>query len=496
MKTRTGEFVQKKINYVVEEPEEEDHERWTYDFARVLPVGRVGENMDRADVHLTPTQHAEYQTKIPWTVDSGAPKTMLAERHMGWVLQKNQEVQLKRSNVRFRPYNTDKVIPLLGMCYVKLRNKKGKSVTTRIYVVEGETESLLGRQDAIDLGILRISPDGDEAEDEENRLRCITPEIFKAPITTGVVSGGKDQTEIDADMAAIADRHQAVYEGMGRARVEPIHIQMKEGAVPIAQGKRPIPIQFRQAVCKKLAYMKENGLIESPLPATECKGWIHNMVITRKSWSSEEVQINIDTKRMNKSLVHTKIPIPTTEELRHDLEGSDRFTALDCRDSFFHFLLDPASQELFKFHGPDGVYRFLVLVMGTPPVSGECHTAMSLILDGLKGVIVIKDSSTGEKPLKLMYGRDIQTKLPGITKTTDGEHHQNAREKNRQSKAATKASYEKKYRVKWADIKQGDKAYIKQKTTTKKGPWDPNPFTITNVKGASITGERGNQTFT
>ena len=213
--------MQKKINYVVEDPEEEeeeeDHERWTYDFTRVLPVGRVGGDMDRADVHLTPTQHAEYRTKIPWTVDSGAPKTMLAEKHLGWVLQKNPEVQLRRSNVRFRPYNTDKVIPLIGMCDIKLRNKKGKTVTTEIYIVEGETESLLGCQDAIDIGILKISPDGDEAELEENRIHCITPEILKDPIMTGVVSGGKDQTEIDADMAAIADRHHAVFEGMGRA---------------------------------------------------------------------------------------------------------------------------------------------------------------------------------------------------------------------------------------------------------------------------------------
>ena len=119
------------------------------------------------------------------------------------------------------------------------------------------------------------------------------------------------------------------------------------------------------------------------------------MVITKKNWSSGEVCINIDTKRMSNSLVQTRILIPSTEELCHELEGSYRFSALDYRDSFFHFALDGESQELFKFH------RFLVLVMGTPPVSGECHTAMSRILDGLDGVIVLKDDillhAKGEK---------------------------------------------------------------------------------------------------
>ena len=74
---------------------------------------------------------------------------------------------------------------------------------------------------------------------------------------------------------------------------------------------------------------------------------------------------------MNDWVIKTTIPIPTTEELRHELQGSDRFMALDCRDLFFHFSLDEESQRLFKFHGPDDVFMFLVLVMGMPPSSGE-----------------------------------------------------------------------------------------------------------------------------
>ena len=116
-------------------------------------------------------------------------------------------------------------------------------------------------------------------------------------------------------------------------------------------------MQFKEPVAKKLADMKANGLVEGPLKPHECTGWIHNMVITKKTWGTNEVRINIDTKLMNKELVQTKIPILSPEELRHQLEGSDRFSALDCRDSFFHFLLDPESQELFKFHTDKRVYR-------------------------------------------------------------------------------------------------------------------------------------------
>ena len=54
---------------------------------------------------------------------------------------------------------------------------------------------------------------------------------------------------------------------------------------------------------------------------------------------------------------------------------------MDCRDAFFHFLLTKKAQELFKFHGHDGVYRFLVLVMGTAPASGECHACLQRLFD-------------------------------------------------------------------------------------------------------------------
>ena len=58
--------------------------------------------------------------------------------------------------------------------------------------------------------------------------------------------------------------------------------------------------------------MLEHGVIEGPLSAEEAGGWLHNVVITDKSWNSEEVRINIDMKLMNKWV---KYPIPTLEEL-------------------------------------------------------------------------------------------------------------------------------------------------------------------------------------
>ena len=117
-------------------------------------------------------------------------------------------------------------------------------------------------------------------------VRHITPETLNTPKIEGIVSGGQTQAEIDASMGEITAEHAAVFEGMGRAKVDPIHIQVKEGARPVTQGKRPIPIHLRKATLKKLREMKEHDLIEGPLPARECKGWLSNMVVTKKKWDS------------------------------------------------------------------------------------------------------------------------------------------------------------------------------------------------------------------
>ena len=149
--------------------------------------------------------------------------------------------------------------------------------------------------------------------------------MLDEPIKSGVVSGGQDQSQIDATMDTIVKRNAAVFEGMGRADTEPIHIQIREDAIPVRQGRRHIPHQLREAAQEKLQYMLDNDFIEGPLPPNECTGWIHNLVVTKKRWDSNEVRINVDTKRMNEYIIKTSTQIPTTEELRHDLEGSDQF---------------------------------------------------------------------------------------------------------------------------------------------------------------------------
>ena len=84
-------------------------------------------------------------------------------------------------------------------------------------------------------------------------------------------------------------------------------------------------------------------------------------------------------------------PIPTPTELRHKFHGSDRFSQLDMNHAFHQFELDEESKDLYCFWTPWGLYRYNTLVMGVSSGSSECQERIRLIVEGLEGVVQIKD---------------------------------------------------------------------------------------------------------
>ena len=85
---------------------------------------------------------------------------MISEKDFGCILAKNPNVAIRRSYMRFRPYMTGRIIPLIGECDVILTNDHNKKLKTTVYIVEGGNESLLGKEDATKLGIIRIDRRG------------------------------------------------------------------------------------------------------------------------------------------------------------------------------------------------------------------------------------------------------------------------------------------------------------------------------------------------
>ena len=75
---------------------------------------------------------------------------------------------------RFMPYGVNKDLPVKSKAAVTIQARSGAKVETEMFIVESkEVESLLGRDDALRLGILKLCPEG------EKRALEIAPEVFR-----------------------------------------------------------------------------------------------------------------------------------------------------------------------------------------------------------------------------------------------------------------------------------------------------------------------------
>ena len=84
--------------------------------------------------------------------------------------------------------------------------------------------------------------------------------------------------------------------------------------------------------------------------------------------------------------------------------------------------------------------------------------------------------------------------MPSLVKSAEGKMHQEAKAKDRETREKQKEVFDKRKRAVLKDIKSGDQVLIKQQKSTVNPPYDPKPFTVTKVKSAQVTAERGSTT--
>ena len=369
--------------------DQQDSDTNTFGRIETISVGAAGQAGDDVVVNVgVRARGTRRQVWTEWTADSGVKKTLLSEDDWDYMKKYNPAARLKKNCTRFVPYGTNQALPVLGKAKVMLQCEEGMRIYTTVHVVAGQTENLLGERDAVALGILFIKPRGIKPNQE--RVGNITT-VKKEPTETGKISGGQTQTEIDQDMSDILDQFKGMFSGIGEIKLPPIEIYMKEGARPVAQKQRPIPIHMMEPLKEKLDEFVREGVLEGPLESEHARGWVHNVVLTKKKWDERAIRLNLDTRAMEKYADVTHFPIPTPEQLRHQLKGSDRFSTLDLNHAFHQLKLAEKSKDLFKFTTPYGLYRFNRLVMGAHAASAECHAKLSQVLHGLQGVVQIKD---------------------------------------------------------------------------------------------------------
>ena len=105
-------------------------------------------------------------------------------------------------------------------------------------------------------------------------------------------------------------------------------------------------------------------------------------------------------------------------------------------------------------------------------------------------------SSTGKSPSELLNGRKMKMKVPAVIPKPKGKIHKEAQKKNKEEKEKQKKYADKHRKAKDKKVEKGDQVLIKQDKTTTKPPWNPEPFTVEEVKGTKIVAKRGELTRT
>ena len=210
-----------------------------------------------------------------------------------------------------------------------------------------------------------------------------------------VVSDGETQVEIDKNLEELVQEFKELFQGIGKINLPPIHIHTREGMRPIAQKQRQVAHHYLAPLKQHLQELLEGDVIEGPLGSEKATGWMSNVVIGTKKYDPDStesgIRMTLDMRHMADTVKAVHLPIPTSEQLRHKFQGSDRFSILDLNHAFHQLELDEDSKQLFAFTTPFGVYRYKRLVMGTPPASAECHSKLAKVWEGLEGIVQIKD---------------------------------------------------------------------------------------------------------
>lgn len=167
-------------------------------------------------------------------------------------------------------------------------------------------------------------------------------------------------------------------------------LQVDPSLTPVRQPPRSVPLALEKSFKAELDKMVRDGIIEK---VTEPCDWINSFVIERKK-DKKKIRVCLDPKPLNKALKRNyHCRIPSLDDIVHKFAAHKKlkFSKVDVRSGFWHYVLDEESAKLTTFSTPYGNYRYKRLPMGVTPASSAFQMKMIEELSGLEGVDVIQD---------------------------------------------------------------------------------------------------------
>uniref|UniRef100_A0A1A7X3E1 Gypsy retrotransposon integrase-like protein 1 n=1 Tax=Iconisemion striatum TaxID=60296 RepID=A0A1A7X3E1_9TELE len=198
------------------------------------------------------------------------------------------------------------------------------------------------------------------------------------------------------DLNVLNEQYPKLCQGLGLMQ-QPYSIKLKPNAVPFSLATpRRVPIPLLDKVKQELGRMESMGVVSRVEEPTE---WCAGMVpVPTKNGS---VRICVDLTHLNEAVCREKYILPSVERTLGSLAGAKIFSKLDANRGFWQVPLSPESAPYTTFITPLGRYYFNRLPFGIASAPEHFQRRMSVILNGLPGVVCHMDDI-------LIWGQDQQ----------------------------------------------------------------------------------------
>ena len=237
-------------------------------------------------------------------IDSGATINVMDEKMYEFV--KDSSV-LEKSNAKLYPYGSTTPLPLLGKIKAEISTNK-KSINDIFYVVKNSSGCLLSFSTAKKLEIINI---------------------------VNTVKSKKGHTLID--------EFDCLFKGLGKLKNFQLKLNIDDTVQPVHQKHRRISFSTRDKVKMEIDQLYKEDICEDvgndPTP------WVSPIVVVPKT-NPNKVRICVDMRAANEAIKRVKHPMPTLDEIIHDLNGCKVFSKLDLNQAYHQIELHPESRYI------------------------------------------------------------------------------------------------------------------------------------------------------
>ena len=287
---------------------------------------------------------------LPMEVDTGSSRTIISKSTFCKYLTGKQ---LTPTNARLKTYSGQEV----KVCGELMVNAAygGQQATLPLLVVEGDGQSLLGR-------------------DWLHCLKLDWHQIFSI--------------HHNNCMEEVLSHHKEVFgTELGTLKGYEVKIQLEDNAQPKFCRARPVPLALKPLVEKELDNLVHQGVLQP----VEFSDWAAPIVPVLKSDKSS-IRICGDFRlTVNKFAKVDRYPLPRVDELLSALAGGKLFTKLDLTQAYQQISLDEESRKLVVINTHKGLFQFNRMPFGISSAPGAFQRVMESLLQGIPHVAVFLD---------------------------------------------------------------------------------------------------------